>query len=159
MGTTTISKKKPASSYTPLILIFSARERIRDILTVGLLQCHYRITQANNSNIASLKASQFVPDLIIADITANNTKDILMVNRLQHSDRTKNTPLLAVVPRALKEKLEQLLNAKADIEGTGDSTRFYLIEYPFNFTDLLKKISHILSRFGKPLPKKRSLSD
>jgi len=155
---TTQQKSKKTKSYTPLILIFSSRERIRDILTVGLLQCHYRITQANNSNIASLKASQFVPDLVIADITANNAKDILMVNRLQHSDRTKNTPFLAVVPRALKEKLEKLLNAKADMEGTGDNTQFYLIEYPFNFTDLLKKISHILSRFGKPLPEKRSLS-
>ncbi len=157
--TTTQQKSKKTKSYTPLILIFSSRERIRDILTVGLLQCHYRITQANNSNIASLKASQLVPDLVIADITANNTKDILMVNRLQHSDRTKNTPLLAVVPRALKEKLEQLLNAKADMEGTGGNTRFYLIEYPFNFTDLLKKISNILSRFGKPLPEKKSLSE
>ena len=158
MGTTTGIKQKE-QPYTPLILIFSVRERIRDILTVGLLQSHYRITQADNSNIASLKASQFVPDLIIADITSNNTKDILMVNRLQHLDRTRNMPLLAVVPRAIKQKLEKLLDAKTDIEGTGEDTRFYLIEYPFNFTDLLKKIRSILSRFGKPIPEKGKPGD
>ncbi len=156
---TTPSKSKKSKPYTPLILIFSTRERIRDILSVGLLQCHYRITQADNSNIASLKASQFVPDLVIADITANNAKDILMVNRLQHSERTRCTPLLAVVPLAIKEKLEKILNAKAGIEGTHDNAQFFLIEYPFNFSDLLKKITEILNRFGKPLPKKRKLDE
>ncbi len=156
---TTPSKSKGSKPYTPLILIFSTRERIRDILSVGLLQYQYRITQADNSNVASLKASQFVPDLVIADITANNTKDILMVNRLQHSERTRSTPLLAVVPRAIKEKLEQILNAKAGLEGTPDNAQFFLIEYPFNFSDLLKKITEILNRFGKPLPKKQKLDE
>lgn len=153
------TKSNNSNSYTPLILVFSIRERIRDILSVGLLQCHYRVTQATNSNIASLKASQFVPDLVIADITINNTKDIVMVNRLKHSERTRNTPLLAVVPRAIKQKLEKMLNEKADIEGTHENAQFFLIEYPFNFSDLLKKITHILSRFGKPLPQKQKLDE
>ncbi len=150
---------KSKSYDTPLILIFSARERIRGILSVGLQQCHYRIIQAINSNVASLKANQFVPDLVIADITAKNTKDILMLNRLHHSERTRSTPLLAVVPRTIKEKLEKILNAKADIEGTPDNAQFFLIEYPFNFSDLLKKITHILARFGNPLPQKQNLNE
>ncbi|GAF92117.1 unnamed protein product, partial [marine sediment metagenome] len=150
------SKSDDSQTYFPLVLIFSTRERIRDILSVGLMQCHYRITQATNSNIASLKASQFVPDLIIADITANNTKDILMLNRLRHSDRTRNTPLLAVVPLAIKEKLEKILDTKGDITiTTTEDSQFYLIEYPFSFSDLLKKIEKILNKYGKLLPEKR----
>ena len=100
---TPLKSTKSKSHTSPLILIFSTRDNIREILTVGLLQYNYRITQANNSNVASLKANQFVPDLVIADITPKNAKDILMVNRLHHSERTRNTPLLAVVPRTIKE--------------------------------------------------------
>lgn len=152
---TVSSKSDTSHPYSPLVLIFSNRERIRDILTVGLLQCHYRITQATNSNIASLKASQFIPDLIIADITANNTKDILMLNRLRHSERTRNTPLLAVVPLAIKEKLEKILDEKSSIDTTSGDSQFYLIEYPFSFSDLLKRIEHILHKYGKPPPEKQ----
>jgi len=156
---TPLKSTKSKSHTSPLILIFSTRDNIREILTVGLLQYNYRITQANNSNVASLKANQFVPDLVIADITPKNAKDILMVNRLHHSERTRNTPLLAVVPRTIKEKLEKVLNAKADLEGSPDNALFFLIEYPFNFADLLKKITDILSRFGNPLPQKKNLDD
>lgn len=139
----------------PLILIFSSRERIRDILSVGLIQCHYRITQATNSHIASLKASQFAPDLIIADITANNTNDILMVNRLKNSERTKNTPFLAIVPNAIKTNLENIVKAKSDNPETTKDLPFYLIEYPFNFINLLKKIQSIFLKQGISLPDTR----
>lgn len=148
MSTVTV-KTEGSFAYIPLLLIFSIREKIRDILSVGLFQCHFRITQAQNSHIASLKASQFAPDLIIADITDDNTKDILLVNRLQCSDRTKNTPLLAIVPRVLKEKLEKILQIKTDREGTQENRMIYFIEYPFSFSDLLNKIKTILSQFGK----------
>ena len=159
MASAPLKLTKSKSYNTPLILIFSPREQIRGILSAGLMQFHYRVTQANNSNVASVKANQFVPDLIIADITASNAQDILMVNRLHHSERTRGTPLLAVVPRKIKEKLEKILDAKADIEGTPDNAQFFLIEYPFNFSVLLEKINHILTRFGRPLPQKQSLDE
>lgn len=138
MGTNT--EKLP-----PLILIFSPRSRIRDILSVGFIQCHYKITQATNSNIASLKANQFAPDLIIADITPNNTKDILMVNRLKSSARTKNIPFLAIVPSVLKERLEEIASSKAE---NIDEPLFHLIEYPFGFSALLDKTKQILRKNG-----------
>lgn len=129
----------------PLILIFSPRSRIRDILSVGFIQCHYKIAHAENSNVASLKANQFAPDLIIADITPNNTKDILMVNRLKSSERTKNIPFLVIVPSALKITLEKILNSKTE---NADEPLFYLIEYPFGFSALLNKTKSIFQKNG-----------
>ncbi len=109
--------------------------------------------------MACLKASQFVPDIIIADITANNTKDILMLNRLRHSERTRNTPLLAIVPNTIKEKLEKALNERSSISNNSEYLQFHLIEYPFNFADLLKKVEVILQKYGKLPPKKQRRND
>ncbi len=145
--------------YSPLILIFSTRERIRNILSLGLMQCHFRITQSSNSDIASLKASQFIPDLIVADITQNNTKDILMVNRLQHSERTKNTPLLAVVPVEIKGNIEKIIGAKSDPENPAENRRLYFIEYPFSFSALIQKIYGILQDHGKQQPQKPKMEN
>lgn len=133
----------------PLILVFSPRSRIRDILSVGFIQCHFRITHASNSNIASLKANQFAPDLIIADITPNNTKDILMVNRLKGAERTKNIPFLAIVPSALKIKLEQIVELKSN---SATEPLFYLVEYPFSFSVLLNKTKEIFRSNGVITP-------
>ncbi len=145
---------KPENSdpHIPLILIFSKRERIRDILTVGLLQCQYRVTQAANSDVASLKASQFMPDLVLADITEDNTKDILMANRLKHSERTKNIAMLVIVPQAMKEKLEKILYKKTD-SASIEKTQLDVIEYPFSFSDLLNKIQTILKIHEKIVSK------
>lgn len=148
-------RTKDSQPPVPLILIFSIRERIRDILSVGLLQCHYRIIQANVSNIASLKANQFAPDLIIADITPNNTKDILMFNRLQQSERTKKIPLLAIIPVGIKEKFERIIGAKCNSSGCLEEKQLYLIEYPFNFSLLLERVNAILNLTGKKIPQSK----
>ena len=66
-------------SDAPLVLLFSPRKRVRDILGVGLLQCRYRIVKSVTSHVALLKASQFTVDLIIGDITDSNIRDISMV--------------------------------------------------------------------------------
>ena len=76
----------------PVILLFSTRERIGNILNVALMQCNYRILLANTSYLAMIKTNQFLPDLVIVDITPNNTKDVLLVNRLQKSPAHKKDP-------------------------------------------------------------------
>lgn len=136
----------------PLVLIFSPRERIRDILSVGFIQCHFKTTQATNSNIASLKANQFAPDIIIADITPNNTQDILMVNRLKSSYRTSKIPFLAIVPEAVKANLEKVLSGKSDNSKSDQDLPFHLIKYPFGFSALYEKVKTILHSTGVKLP-------
>lgn len=133
------SEQKPS-----LILIFSLRKRIREIITVGLLQYHYRIIQADNSQEAHLKANQYAPDIVIIDISKNNIKDILMVNRFARSNRTKHTTILAIVPGQFKIKLDSLIKGKESEQGCTIEKQLQLLEFPFEFSELLKKISEIL---------------
>ncbi|MBD3345768.1 MAG: HDOD domain-containing protein [Chitinivibrionales bacterium] len=133
----------------PLILLYSPRERIRDILTVGLMQCNYQVIQADVSYLATIKAYQFLPDLVIIDVTPDHTRDILLIPRLKKSVRTKNTPILLITPQNLRTKLENILldskegHAEALYKSTG------IIEYPFHFKDIRKKISQMVSHSGQ----------
>jgi putative nucleotidyltransferase with HDIG domain len=131
----------------PVILLFSTRERIGDVLNVALMQCNYRIIQANTSYLAMIKANQFLPDLVIADITPNNTVDTLLISRLQKSLRTRRIPVLAVVPSSVRHIVAPLQKqpkdpANAPDSGDGSVT---VLEYPFNFAELLKKIENLVT--------------
>ncbi|MBD3347470.1 MAG: HDOD domain-containing protein [Chitinivibrionales bacterium] len=141
------TQPSPATGHQPLILLFSSRRRIRDILTVGLSQCRYRVIQATNSHVALLKANQFIPDLIIGDINETNIKDILLINRLRNSERTAKVVFLAILPGTIKSKLEQKLTLN---ENSDTHTALHLIEFPFEFSALLAIISKIL-RLSVPL--------
>jgi putative nucleotidyltransferase with HDIG domain len=127
-----------------VLLLFTPRQRISDILNVALIQCDYKVLRAETSYLAMIKANQFLPDLIIVDITPNNTKDILLISRLQKSLRTKHIPILIIIPTNIKSTLESL---QKDIkESKEEKTEFItsVLEYPFNFATLLKKIESLL---------------
>ena len=141
------SKDASKEASKPVILLFSTRERIGDILNVALMQCNYRIIHSNMPYLAMIKANQFLPDLIIADITPNNTKDTLLITRLQKSFRTKQIPVLVVIPAALQHLLEPLKKEAGDDAGV-----IHVLEYPFNFADLLKNIESIMSSSRQTVP-------
>jgi HD-like signal output (HDOD) protein/DNA-binding response OmpR family regulator len=136
----TEAKDASQEASKPVILLFSTRERIGDILNVALMQCNYRIINSNTPYLAMIKANQFLPDLVIADITPNNTKDTLLISRLQKSFRTKSIPVLVVIPGAIKHLIEPMKK-----DGGEDTGVIHLLEYPFNFADLLKNIESIMS--------------
>jgi len=138
----------------PLIVLFSPRERIRDILAVGLTQCDYRVILAESPYLASIKTSQFLPDMVIADITANNTNDILLVSRLQRSIRTRKINTLIILPNNLLNLLDQL-NDQNDTAGSF----YHVIEYPFNFSDLLTRIKSVLFHTEQALDVEESDAD
>jgi len=133
------------SGTRPLILLFTPRPRIRDILTVGLVQNDYQIAQADSSYLATVKAYQFLPDLVIADITANHTKDILIIPRLRKSLRTRNIGILVIIPKNLRDTLESILSINAGTSIDYPSETIELLEYPFNFADLQKKVKKLMA--------------
>jgi HD-like signal output (HDOD) protein/CheY-like chemotaxis protein len=141
------AKEASKEAAKPVILLFSTRERIGDILNVALMQCNYRIINSDMPYLAMIKANQFLPDLIIADITPNNTKDTLLITRLQKSFRTKRIPVLVVIPVAIKHLLEPLKK-----EACEDAGVIHVLEYPFNFADLLKNVESILSSSRQNAP-------
>ncbi|MBD3390950.1 MAG: HDOD domain-containing protein [Chitinivibrionales bacterium] len=128
----------------PLILLFSQRERIRDILTIGLTQCNYRMLLADTPYLAMIKANQFLPDLVIVDVTADNTKDLLIAARMRKSMRTKHIPLLVVIPKSIRELIERLHTQESERADRSDMGLIHVREYPFNFAELLKKVREIL---------------
>lgn len=128
----------------PLILLFSPRNRIRDILAIGLVQCNYRIILADSSHLALIKTNQFLPDLVILDITTDNTNDILLISRFQKSIRTRNIPILTIVPSAVRQMIDRIR-----LEDTEKSIKenwgvVHILEYPFNFADVQKEIKQML---------------
>jgi HD-like signal output (HDOD) protein len=97
---------------------------------------------ANSSYLAMIKANQFIPDMVIIDITLNNTKDVLLVNRLKKSSRTKSIPILAIMPKSLRHFLDV---AMQDCAVRGEPSGVSVLEYPFNFADLTRHIELVLA--------------
>jgi putative nucleotidyltransferase with HDIG domain len=141
---------EPKGPDKPVILLFSTRERIGDVLNVALMQCNYRIILASTSYLAMIKANQFLPDLVIADVTPNNTTDTLLISRLQKSMRTKRIPVLVVVPAAVRHVVEPLQKETAGAPAGEGAV--VVLEYPFNFADLLKKIESLLTSAQQAVP-------
>lgn len=136
----------------PLILLFSPREKIRSILTAGFLQSGYRFIEANTSYIAGVKANQYLPDLIIADITQNNIKDFLFLSRLERSTRTKDIFVLISVTKEVRKALDNIRKEVGAVVDENEKKRVHIIEYPYNFNELINKIGSILSEKTHELP-------
>lgn len=136
----------------PLILLFSPREKVRSILTAGFLQSDYRIIEATTSYVAGIKANQYLPQLIIADITQNNIKDFLFLSRLERSTRTENITVLLSVTPEVKKALDKIHEEVAPIVDKNQEKRVHVIEYPYNFNELAQKIDSILSEKSDELP-------
>ncbi|HEX7509976.1 MAG TPA: HDOD domain-containing protein, partial [Chitinivibrionales bacterium] len=128
-----------------VIMLFSMRERIANILSVALMQCNFRIIQANSSYLAMIKTNQFLPDMVIIDITPNNTNDVLLVHRLLKSVRTKNIPILVVIPKAIRHFLDEAIQQISPDNAASVPASVSMLEYPFNFADLLKQVKNILA--------------
>lgn len=128
----------------PLVLVFSPRERIREIITVGLAQSDYRVLQADSSFLSTIKAYQFLPDLVIADITADNTRDILFIPRLRKSVRTKNIPVVLILSRGLASRLDKLLGEHVPSSRKSFREAVHVMEYPFNLAEMQRRVSTIV---------------
>ncbi len=134
-----------ANNTGPLILLFSPRQRMREILTVGLVQCNYQVLQAGTSFLAGIKASQMLPKIVIADLSCENPKDVLLLARIKKSARTSDISILLIVEKVVDPFIARIVaELKSQLEpdepGVIDS-----IQYPFAFADLLTKTRALLS--------------
>ncbi|MFH1761683.1 MAG: HDOD domain-containing protein [bacterium] len=144
-----------------LILLFSQRDKIRSILTAGLLQGDYRVIEADSLYVAGVKANQYLPDLVIIDLTKDNIKDFLFITRLQKSVRTKSVLILLSVTSEVSKVLGKVINVvsrKNENSTESVDNSIQILEYPFHFTDLLKKIDAILFKKKKDLNQKRKVT-
>ncbi len=128
-----------------MVLIFSRRDETRSMLTAGLLQNNLRIIEASNSYIAGIKANQYLPDLIIADITKNNIKDFLFLSRLERSSRTKEISVIISVSSEVRTAIDKINKEAGLVPDKKSTERVHIVEYPYNFNYLSKKIKRILA--------------
>lgn len=138
-------KKAEKIAAAPVILLFSPRQRIESVLTAGLMQFHYRIISANTSYIAAIKATQFVPDIILLDFTPFNIKDFLIVPRLQRAERSRNIPILLIMQPELIAQVENIQKSHKDSIAE-QSAIIQILSYPFQFSELIRKIESILKQ-------------
>jgi putative nucleotidyltransferase with HDIG domain len=139
-----------ADNTGPMLLLFSPRERMREILTVGLVQCNYQILQASSSYLAGIKASQMLPILVIADLSADNPKDVLLVARIHKSIRTKSIAIILIVPAVPDPFVTRILAEVKEMIGEEGQGSIEKIPYPFTFADLLTKIKNVVSESDHP---------
>lgn len=142
--------QEKGSKQQPLILVFSTREETRSILMAGLLQCNFQVIEADTAYNAGIKAGQYIPDLVVMDIAEKNLKDFLLVERLSKSLRTRTIPVLISVTPAVRKRFDKTFaDRKQAGEASIDST-IQMLEYPYQFAALLKKIQSILFHKHKP---------
>lgn len=134
-----------ANNTGPIILIFSPNNKTLEILTVGLVQCNYRVLQANTIFLAGIKASQMLPTLVVADLSNNNPKDILLIGRLKKSIRTANIPVLIISPMPIDPFVKKILMETADYNIPElKKNNIEIIQYPFSFADFVDKVGNII---------------
>lgn len=152
-----VSKKQPAGVFGvsgPLVLLFSPKDKIRDVITVGLMQCNYQVIQAQSAYVALIKASQMQPQIILFDVSGENPKDILLAQRLQRTAQTRHIAVLLIVsksPHLFTTRIIAELTSQAPDSNRG---AVLLLEYPFTFAALLDKIRTLSLNGTGPLPAK-----
>jgi len=130
----------------PVILLFSPKEKIRTVLAAALRQCNYRILDASSLALASIKAKQFQPDLILIDMYSGKQNYLVLIKRLATLARTKKIRILVTISSQFLVTVKQLQKEMEREEHSKENVKFQIMEYPFRFGDLLKRIELI---FGK----------
>jgi PleD family two-component response regulator len=127
---------------TGQIVLFTPRERMRDSLVAGLLQCNYRIIGTCSPYLAVIHITKSNPRCVIVDIPKNNTKGFLIVASMLKSERAKNTPVIIMLPPEPEKFIDRL---KVEYLGKTDmSGNVYTLIYPFNFANLVEKIQEVI---------------
>lgn len=129
-----------AGNKGPMILLFSPRSRMLDILTVGLVQCDYQIIQAGTSYLAGVKASQMLPKMVVIDLSGENPKDILLAARIHKSMRTSTISVLLIVSSNNEPYIIRTMQELRQNRSYEEAGPLEMITFPFAFADLLTKI-------------------
>jgi PleD family two-component response regulator len=128
----------------PQVIFYSARDRMAAIVVTGLLQSNCRAIYANSPYLAIIKAAQFLPSLVIIDISESDAKGFAIVAALKKSARTERISLLLMLPFSQPDLLDNLKKTFWDKEVREKIGDIPVIQYPFSFAELLKQIKIFL---------------
>jgi two-component system phosphate regulon response regulator OmpR len=131
------AERKPLADDAPHILVVDDDRRIRELLKRYLSENGYRITTAENADMARAQFSGLVFDLIVLDVMMPGESGLDLTSSLR---RTSNVPILLLTARA---------EAEHRIDGLERGADDYLPK-PFEPRELLLRIGTILRRSREP---------
>lgn len=123
----------------PHVLLYSPRERLRNIMVAALMQAGIGVLEASSPYLAVIKAARFSPQTAVIDITDRNTKGFLIVSALRTSLKSRKLPVLLIMPGEPEDLLETMKK-----EYLADYGRklpdVAVLKYPFSFSDFIRQI-------------------
>ncbi len=128
----------------PQIIYYSASGRMAGIILAGLLQSGFRAITTNSTYITILKAAQFVPRLVIIDISTSNPKGFAVIAALKKSIRTSRASILLLLPAAPADFFDTLKKTYWDPRSKKEMGEIPFLRYPFSFGDLVRNIEELL---------------
>jgi hypothetical protein len=130
----------------PQLLLYSSRNRVREILVAGLLQCDFQVADFTSPYLAVISAGKSPIDLLIIDITPADTRGMLIVRAFKKSDRLKSIPILLLIPAEPANLLDALCHEYFENNRDCAKARPAILAYPFNFAELVKKANGLAGR-------------
>ena len=95
------------------ILLADDEQDLREILA-GMLEDHFEVIQAENGRIALQKAIEFVPDLILLDVTMPEMKGTEVCQKLKAHPATRAIPIIMLTAHSEVPDRVQGLQVGAD---------------------------------------------
>jgi DNA-binding response OmpR family regulator len=129
------------------ILIVEDEGNTRTLLTVELERAGYQVFQAEDGDSGYQIAKSLQPDLIISDVLMPQMDGNQLMKKLRESEFGKNIPFIVISARdQMKDYFETM---KVDD----------FIAKPYKIEDFLKRIDHVLVKYGKKSPTSDAGSD
>jgi len=132
-----------AGNGGPVILLFTPRAQMLESLTKQLTENDFKIIQAETSYLAGIKTNQFLPEIVVIDVSCDNPKDIELANRIQKTHRTRDISLFFLITTECNDFVERsirILKQSRENDGGGSID---VMRYPFPVSSFLLKITNM----------------
>jgi putative nucleotidyltransferase with HDIG domain len=86
-----------------------------------------------------------LPKAVLIDVSAENSKDILLAERLRKSMRSRNISILLITPKQADALLIRVISELALKSKEEDSGKLQTINFPFAFSEFLDKIKMLVT--------------
>jgi two-component system, cell cycle response regulator DivK len=125
------------ADHSPLVLVIEDDQGARRMYAATLTASGFRVAEAHNGLQALEKARDLLPDVIVTDLGLPGIDGYEICRRLQHDDRTRLVPIVAITGRYF---------SAADVaRARREGCRSVLIK-PFIGDDLVAEVQRIWKR-------------
>ncbi len=123
----------------PLILVAEDERDIRELIVITLQIAGFRVVDVPNGEEAVKKATEITPDLILMDVRMPKVTGFEACKALKREEKTKDIPIIFLSAKGQEGEISTGLELGAEE---------YLLK-PFAPDDLIRRVSRILTKYGK----------